>query len=122
MPGAFPWNLVRVRWAGYGHTPDADVRRTSLEDGAVRQSRTAALAMTVRAVTVECKLSNEPAVREWIDDFAHDFFTFQDLDGTARQVRVRGGRAGAPLEAVDGPVRLDGERFMRGRWELEGFF
>ena len=118
----WPWALATLEWSGYGRTSDANVRRTELEDGAVRQVKRVSRPLDVRTITVSVKQSNLDAFNDWLRAYAHGFFNWHDIeDDTVRDARIRGGAGAVSLVAVSGD-RLDNERFFRGTLQLEGYW
>ena len=118
----WPWALATVEWSGYGRTSDPNVRRTELEDGAVRQVKRVSRPLEVRTITVSVKQSNLDAFNDWLRANANGFFNWHDIeDDTVRDARIRGGAGAVNLVAVAGN-RLDDERFFRGTLQLEGYW
>ena len=118
----WPWALATVEWSGYARTSDPNVRRTELEDGAVRQVKRVSRPFEVRTITVSVKQSNLDAFNDWLRTNANDFFNWHDIeDDTVRDARIRGGAGAVSLVAVAGD-RLGDERFFRGTLQLEGYW
>ncbi len=117
MSAAWP-SYARVVAQDYGLRQDADVARTPWDDGMVRQARRFTAALDVRRI-VACLDSDDDlaAFRGWMRTHAHTWFAWTDPeDGTARQVRVRGGAGGVECRAhVAG-----GRRRWEAQLELEG--
>ena len=110
-----------VAAADYEVRSDPDVRRTALEDGAVRQERTATAALTRRLVKVHLS-SDADRIRfqAWAAANAHTWTEWTDPDdGVGRRVRVRGGVGAISYRAV---VSRAGQRRWEATLELEGLW
>ena len=117
----FPYSLCAVEYPGFEYGADSDVIRTTFEDGAVRQAVTQSRSMDTRTISIAVKQSNLDGFLGWLRTNGNEFVNFRDVhDQTIRDVRIRGGRAGVALRAVQNE-RLDNERFWRGQMVLEGF-
>lgn len=103
----------------YSETVEQNVARTSFDDGAIAQKRTAARDWKLRSFDIFVTAANLATFQTFLTTWAHRDFAFVDLDGMTRQVRVRGGNGSVSLEAQSG--RLNGERYFRGSIELEGY-
>ena len=124
----WPWDLCNIEMDGYVLAPDDNVRRTSFEDGFVRQARTNSNPREAKRFRIFLKESNLVAFKAWAKTYAHTWFNFQapddiltEGDMTTKEYRVRGGYAGlATLTRLDGR-RLDGEYVWENtNVELEG--
>ena len=117
----FPYTLCTVEYPGFEYGADSDVLRTTFEDGSVRQAVTQSRSFDTRTISIAVKQSNLDSFLGWLRTNANSFLNFRDVhDQTIRDVRIRGGRAGVALRAVENE-RLDNERFWRGQMVLEGF-
>lgn len=106
---------------GYGVQEREAVRRTSFEDGGVRQARAFTNAFTERRVTAVLESdADRIRFRDWAAAHAHEWFAWADPeDGTLRRVRVVGGAGGIDYRASIGPSRT---RSWRARLALEGLW
>ena len=117
----FPYSLCTIEYPNFEYGADNDVERTPFEDGTVRQAQIVSRSFDTRTISVVVKQSDLSAFHAWLRANANSFVNFRDVsDMTIRDVRIRGGRAGVSLVAVQNQ-RLDGERFWRGQMTLEGF-
>ncbi len=94
-------DYARIIVSGYQLGQDADVERTTFDDGMVRQARRYSASLQLRTVTAMLDSTarlNE--FRAWATQWAHRWFAFADPDdGVVRRVRVRGGVGGIDYQA-----------------------
>lgn len=97
---------------------DPTVRRTALDDGAVRQVRRAADPVLVRHVTVPLTDARFQDFRAWANESAHGYFEFEDpADGRTYLARVRGGVGGIRYRQTrrrPGPLRWEADLVLEG--------
>ena len=103
---------------GYGLGRDTDVERTAFDDGLVDQEKRFTSALRTRQVRGWLKSDADLVTfKTWAASDAHTWFAWTDPeDGTAREVRVRGGQGGISYAAR---VR-GGRRTWDFALELEG--
>lgn len=123
----WPDSIVTIVWPGYQMGSDSTVRRTSLEDGAVRQAVTVAKALATWTFTANVSLNNVAAFQTWLRANGDGWFTMNDLRlpgqsaATQRSVRIRGGQGSVTLASVQSDVRLNNNRYMSATITVEGF-
>ena len=127
---SWPWNDALILREGYTEAFEPAVRRTTFDDGAIAQKKTAVQDWRLRTFEILVTESHLADFRSWLKSSAHTFFEFNDLDGNARQVRVRGGAGSVTLEEQPGRVippddgsgtPSEAERYYSASVTLEGF-
>lgn len=115
----WPADLAKIEWSGYRIGRAETVRRTTIEDGAVRQARHVTRGREVRQFNALVKFSESLDFMDWIKDHGDAAFNFSYPDNVEREVRIVGGQGAVALESVTGELRLDGERYLRATIEIE---
>jgi len=111
-----------VEAADYTLAADSNVRRTTFEDGAIRQERQFSGAAVIRRIRARLLTdADQRAFRAWALDHAHSWFDFPAPDDdlaaspAPRRVRVRGGLGGIEVVADTSGIT----RTWRAELELE---
>ena len=112
-------SYVAVEADGQVLAQDPDVRRTSFEDGAVRQEPSSSNALWTRRIRVLIDSDADLVrFRAWAAGNAASWFAWTDSeDGVKRRVRVRGGAGAIVYRAL---VSRSLQRNWRAELVLEG--